>query len=211
MTTADQRLSPPRQARSRDTLERFAGAAVTLLASESWDRIAVARLAREARSSVGAFYARFADKDALLDHLDERYARELTSLLQRRRRRLERSPQAVRTEVTALIRSLVRLSRRYRGVLAAVLAAARQRDQPQHRRRTEMMNAELEPLARVIAAALPRATPQDVRIAMAFTFSALRDQVLFPDSVPAAPAPLSDSALTRALVRSFFGYLEGGR
>ena len=90
MTTADQRLSPPRQARSRDTLERFAGAAVTLLASESWDRIAVARLAREARSSVGAFYARFADKDALLDHLDERYARELTSLLQRRRRRLER-------------------------------------------------------------------------------------------------------------------------
>ena len=73
------------------------------------------------------------------------------------------------------------------------------------------MTAELEPLARVIAAALPQATPQDVRIAMAFTFSALRDQVLFPDSVPAAPAPLSDSALTRALVRSFFGYLEGGR
>ena len=210
MPASGQRLSPPRQARSRDTLERFAAAAVSLLAAESWERISVAQLAREAGSSVGAFYARFADKDALLDLLDERYAEELAALIERRRRRIERSPQSVRREIMALIRSLVRLFRRYRGVLAAVLVAARQRDEPQHRRRTGMMNAELAPLARAAAAALPDGSLRDVQIAMAFTFSALRDQVLFPESVPAAPAPMGDAALTRALVRSFFGYVEGG-
>jgi AcrR family transcriptional regulator len=43
----------------------------------------VADIVREARSSVGVFYSRFADKDALLHTLDERFADELVITVER--------------------------------------------------------------------------------------------------------------------------------
>lgn len=69
-------LKVPQQARSQDTLDRLLDAAEHLLETTPWDSITVAALVSKARSSVGAFYARFPDKDALLQHLHQRRSEE---------------------------------------------------------------------------------------------------------------------------------------
>jgi AcrR family transcriptional regulator len=66
----------PRQARSKDTLERLLDAAHELLEEGSFADASVQKITARAKSSVGAFYARFSDKDALLQHVHQRYADE---------------------------------------------------------------------------------------------------------------------------------------
>jgi AcrR family transcriptional regulator len=60
-------VRPPRQERSRDTHQRIVEAAERLLAAgRAWSEISVAELVKEAGTSIGSFYHRFRDKDALL-------------------------------------------------------------------------------------------------------------------------------------------------
>lgn len=62
-------VKPPQQARSEETLQRYLDAAAQLLEKKSWEEVGVAELSRKAKASVGAFYARFEDKDGLLHTL----------------------------------------------------------------------------------------------------------------------------------------------
>ncbi len=66
-------VKKPRQHRSQETLERLLEAAEELLLEKPFESISVTELAKQARSSVGALYARFADKEALLRCLFERF------------------------------------------------------------------------------------------------------------------------------------------
>jgi AcrR family transcriptional regulator len=61
-------VSQPRAAR---TAERLASAALALMSERPLSEVGVAEIAARAGSSVGAFYARFACKEALLDWLCE--------------------------------------------------------------------------------------------------------------------------------------------
>ena len=72
-------VRPPRQARARQTLERLLDATEAMLATRPFDAISVAEIVAAAGTSVGAFYARFRDKDALLPALYERYDAWLTA------------------------------------------------------------------------------------------------------------------------------------
>ncbi|MBM4364010.1 MAG: TetR/AcrR family transcriptional regulator [Deltaproteobacteria bacterium] len=65
-------VKPPQQRRSQATLERLLDAAEELIRETGVGSLTVSEVARRAGSSVGAFYARFADKDALLGTLHER-------------------------------------------------------------------------------------------------------------------------------------------
>lgn len=64
----------PQQARSRETFDRFLSALDDLLAERTFDELTIADIAAHADRTVGAFYGRFADKDAALRAL---YARHL--------------------------------------------------------------------------------------------------------------------------------------
>ena len=52
-------INPPKQARSRRTLERIVEASLEILAAEGPDSLTVHRVVEKAGSSVGSFYARF--------------------------------------------------------------------------------------------------------------------------------------------------------
>ena len=71
----------PRQARSAETLTRFVDATRRLLTQRPFEEITVADIVSEADRTVGSFYARFEDKEAVLfvlvDELHQRL-RELT-------------------------------------------------------------------------------------------------------------------------------------
>ncbi len=65
-------MKPPSQERSRRTLDRLMTAAVRSFADEGVDRATVAEIVRNAKSSVGSFYGRFASKDELVAAVDAR-------------------------------------------------------------------------------------------------------------------------------------------
>ncbi len=70
-------VTPATQERSKDTQDRVLAAARSLLArGTSWPDITIAAIVRKSRSSVGAFYARFRDKDTLLRLLQIELYRE---------------------------------------------------------------------------------------------------------------------------------------
>jgi AcrR family transcriptional regulator len=63
----------PKQARSQKTMERLLAAAEQRVMEVGFERTTVADVARLAGSSVGAFYTRFPDKEALLHCLFDRF------------------------------------------------------------------------------------------------------------------------------------------
>lgn len=69
---AETHVHPPKQTRSRRTLERIVAASLDLLDEEGPEGLTVQAIVQRARSSVGSFYARFDGKDDLLDYLGER-------------------------------------------------------------------------------------------------------------------------------------------
>jgi len=71
------RFFPPRQTRSQETLNRVLDAAERVLEEKSFTETTVAEIMERAGVTVGAFYRRFADKDALLYLLDQRFFCEI--------------------------------------------------------------------------------------------------------------------------------------
>src|SRR5436305_598046 len=68
---------PPQQVRSQETLDRILDAAEQVLDEKAFGEATLAEIMERAGVTVGAFYRRFPDKDALLHHLDERFFAEL--------------------------------------------------------------------------------------------------------------------------------------
>jgi AcrR family transcriptional regulator len=67
----------PQQSRSRATLVRITAAAEALFAERGYDGTTVGAIVDRGRCSVGAFYARFKDKESLLLHVHDRQCRLL--------------------------------------------------------------------------------------------------------------------------------------
>lgn len=64
---------PPRQKRSRESLERALTAAIDVIVDHGWDGFTVAEVSRRAQVSVGSLYARFGSKEDLFIAAQERY------------------------------------------------------------------------------------------------------------------------------------------
>ncbi len=69
-------VRPPVQERSQKTMERLLAAAEARIVEVGFEKATIADIAKRADSSVGAFYARFNDKDALLRCLLDRFVFE---------------------------------------------------------------------------------------------------------------------------------------
>lgn len=69
-------VRPTHQSRSQETLERILDAAEAVIAEKGFDKATIGEIVKRAKSSVGALYARFNDKEALLSCLYERFYQE---------------------------------------------------------------------------------------------------------------------------------------
>lgn len=69
-------VRPPRQTRSQETLERILDAAEAVVSEKGFESATIAEIVAQAQSSIGAFYARFRDKESLLGCLHERFCEE---------------------------------------------------------------------------------------------------------------------------------------
>ena len=64
---------PPKQKRTRESLERILRAGTQILASAGWEGFTIGAVAERAGVGSSAIYRRFADKDALLLALHQRF------------------------------------------------------------------------------------------------------------------------------------------
>lgn len=209
MRTTRPAVTPPVQRRSQATLDRILAAAARLLDTRSFDELTLVEVVAGAECSVGAFYGRFRDKDALLHALDERYFTEFEELIERFLASDAFAGGSIETVIRTLADRLADFHLRQRGLLRALILHARVHGDPGFRSR-EMRLWKLMPrVASRIAAlgpALPHANPGSaVVFAVLQLLYALREMTLWPGVAP--HMPVKGAALSAELARSAVAYL----
>ncbi len=204
-------VQEPRQRRSQETLDRLVEACEGLLREKPFERVSVQELAKRGRSSVGAFYGRFAGKDQLLDFLDSRGEKEI-----RERWKDYFSPEkwkgaSAEEIVGRFVRFWVSAHRSRKGVLRALFLRLRGRPTPEMLARTRRLN-------RIVVAGMrglleerkhEMAHPDldlAIPLGLVLVASSIREWVVFEDLKLYSRAP-DDEALAEELTRAFTAYL----
>lgn len=202
-------VKPPRQDRSRDTHLRYVEAAQRLLArGKSFADISVAELAKEASSSVGAFYSRFRDKDALLHVLQIELNREGSATAAE----TMRVTRAAQVPLEVLIRGFVMFAASYYKQQAGLRRAllVEMCNNPELRARaTELSRETVAGLVDVLAERFPHAKkrlPDVVDVAHRMVYAVLDQTLLFTGGAPTGN-DLSDQKLIDELTAAVHAYL----
>jgi AcrR family transcriptional regulator len=203
-------VRPPRQARSQETLERILEAAEVLVAEKGFEDAPVAEIVRRAGSSVGAFYARFHDKDGLLHALYARYFEQALATADEALDPARWEGSSVREILTEVVRFLVQIYREQNGLMRAF--AQRTRVDAEFRARRERLSHHVS--ERLSSLLLTRRAeishPEPVRAAafgLTLVFSAL-DAVMLFGELRSGTLRLSDAELARELTRAYLAYLD---
>ena len=213
-------LRPPRQDRSRRTLERLLDSTEALLEERPFEDISVDAIVRRAKTSVGAFYARFRDKDALLPALYARYDRWIGNEAQilRETRPWESvgssgsSSTPLANVVAWLVGEMITLFRERRHLMKAVVLHARIRPEKIDKDTRERRTREMAFLREALLSCRDEIGHPDperaVDLAVFFAAAAIRDAVLFNDAPHAASTGLSDDEVEREIARQMLTYLQ---
>jgi AcrR family transcriptional regulator len=118
------RVRTPIQARSRRSLERMLDAAAALIARNGVESLTVADVVQRGDSSVGAFYARFADKDALVREVQDRFVRQCEERMFNVVTSLDVPRVDLDTAVTTLTKSVAILFREHGSLISAFIRQA---------------------------------------------------------------------------------------
>jgi len=153
----------PRQARSRERVDRVLDAAAALLVAEGWGALTTNRIAREAGVPVGSVYQYFANKEAVVHALGVRALERLDALLDAVLPAGDAEPwEALVDRVLDALADLYRSEPGFRAVWLGPHVSAELVDVD--RRHDEALAARLDPL---IARACPGLPPADRRAAAA--------------------------------------------
>lgn len=202
-------VKPPRQDRSRDTQLRYVEAAQRLLArGRSFSEISVAELAKEAQSSVGAFYSRFRDKDALLHVVQIELNREGSATAVE----TFRIGHEIKLPLEGLVRAFVALAvgvyRQQQGLRRALLVEMC--GSPELRTRaTELSRETCTGLVDLLAERFPHARarlPEVVDMAHRLVYGVLDQSLMFSDGSPTGHEA-SDAKLVDELTTAVHAYL----
>jgi AcrR family transcriptional regulator len=202
-------VTPPRQARSEETLWRILDAAEALIAEKGLADASIPEIVRRAGSSVGGFYARFRDKNALLRALEERFFLELGQRLDALADpdRWSRAP--VASIVAACAEELVTVARARHHLITAFLYRGVQdpafrRDALRFRRRvSERLGALLLNRRAELAHPQPEVA---IDLGVHSALALMLQDALYGETRAAGRA-LSRAALARELTRGFLAYL----
>ena len=114
-----QDLHIPRQSRSKQTLERILSSGTILIAEQSYDEVTVAEIAARAQISVGGFYSRFRNKEALFNKLKERLGQETQGKMAAALAR-DWSSSSLHDLLLHVVTGNAELYEKYRGVLTVI-------------------------------------------------------------------------------------------
>jgi AcrR family transcriptional regulator len=213
-STADLRwVRPPQQARSQETLDRILDAAEALVTEKGFEDTPVAEIASRAGSSVGAFYARFQDKDALLHALYERYYEQAIATADAALDPRRWEGARIAEIVDAVVRFLTSIYREQGGLIRAFVIRNHS-DAEFQARRERLSHYVSDRLSLLLLARCDEISHPDPARAAAFglalVFSTLESVILFGELRSGALA-LSDDDLATELVRAYLAYLGADR
>ncbi len=117
-------ITPPKQQRSQRTLERLLDAAEALIEERGVDGITISAVVKKAGSSVGAFYARFGDKESLLRCVFERFYEQAGATADAALEPSRWADVSLSDAIGTAIAFTVHVFRERRGVIAALLSHA---------------------------------------------------------------------------------------
>jgi AcrR family transcriptional regulator len=199
------------QDRSRRTQERILCAAERLLRRRLLEQLTVAEVAREARVSVGAFYARFEGKQALVPALGERYAAAVDRYSAELLDPARWDGLDLRQRLRRLVRLAVRTYLRNRGVIRAL--SLQWRESPEQVLTPSLRARRVAFVQRQLAVLLPASSeirhpdPEAAaRFALQVLGATLRDVLLVQPGHP-HPTDLDERDLTRSLAHSLYATL----
>jgi len=204
-------VRPPRQARSQQTLERLLDAAEKLIDEKGLDGVTVADIAKQAGSSVGAFYARFSDKEGLLHCVFERFNEQAratadAALIPERWSRV-----GLRDAFEEMVSFLAQVLRERRGLIVAMYA--RTAVDPSMKALAELLHGHLAgkllSLLEQRQTALRHPDPEvAANVVVWMVLSSLQSRVIYADQ---APPLLSDAVVAREvalMVSTYLGIYE---
>ncbi len=202
-------VRPPQQARSRETLDRILDAAELLVAAKGFEDTPVGEVVRRAGSSVGAFYARFHDKDGLLYALYDRWLEQAVATtddaLDPERWAGASVPEILATVVPFLVSTF-----RERAGLIRAFVLRNQTDAEFRARQERLSHYVSTKLAELLLArrdSLEHPHPERaVVFGLTMAFSTIESAVLFGET-RSRVLTLSDDELAAELVRAFLAYL----
>ena len=201
-------VRPPQQLRSQETLARILDAAQALVSEKGFDDTPISEIVRRAGSSVGAFYTRFEDKDALLHALYDRYLEQAIATADDALDPARWESSQIPELISAVVGFLVSVYREQRGMIR-VFVARNQRDQTFQARRERLSYYVSERLSALLLARRDEITHPDPERATAFgltlVFSALDGVMLFGEM--RSGLTLSDEALAAELTHAYLAYL----
>jgi AcrR family transcriptional regulator len=213
MSDAVLNLKAPLQERSRRTVDRILNAAERLLEQRPFAQISVHDIVRAAKTSIGSFYARFPDKEALLPVLYARYDAQLEVRSARRDRALAGSPPRLEAVVRAVVEEHVRIYRSRPNLMSALVLWVRAHpervDATTRDRRRRQHAGVFAALLRCRDGIRHPDPERAVELAFFFAISACRDRILFADSPHVSSTGLSVRAFVDEVTRMVLGYLRG--
>jgi AcrR family transcriptional regulator len=201
-------LAVPVQARSAATARRMIDAAERILARKSFDDTSVNEIARDAGVTIGAFYARFGDKDGLLRVLETELREAFEALADTQSTPARWSGRAIAAALRQHHERLVRTYRSHRGSARALLLKAH--TDPALRARIDKLNQRNLPLIATAIAEHTRishpAAERALRFALLTVRSVCRETLLYDQRWPGGRA-LTDKELVDELTRMVTAYL----
>jgi AcrR family transcriptional regulator len=205
-------VNEPKQLRSRETLDRMLAAGESLLDEGTFADATVAEVVRRAETSVGAFYTRFPDKEALLYALQARAIEDVSEtfdeLVQLFHEKVDLSLQAA---LEATIARILFVYRKRRGVIRALAIHARATPQGELQERSRQLNRRVwDGFRAMMMSRIDEITHPDPERAIDLGFTAiaatLRELVIF-GAAGLAPESHDDAELARELTRLYLSYL----
>lgn len=214
MKTDRTTLRPAKQLRSSQTQDRIVNACKDLLREREFEEITVADIVQRARSSLGAFYARFPSKEALLPALYDDYSRSLpteTTVWSDPSTWGERS---LRTRIGNLVRFVIQDYRATRPIMRPLALYARQHAQDISDERRQASSDKHRAACSYLLECREEITHPDPERAVdliAYFIPAIgRDKILFGDAPHAKSVEVDDSTLEEELIRMAISYLLAG-
>lgn len=204
-------LREPRQDRSRKTMLRLLEVTETLLQERPFEAISVQQIVRRAGTSVGAFYSRFRDKQALLPSLYERYDQSIGIHMRELQEQRIWQGRELSEIATLLVQQLVNFFAKRLYLLRALTLYARTRPEEigvEMRARRQSQHSFLHEAFLNRRNEINHPDPERaVELALYFAASVCRDRILFADAPHSAATKISETELVQEVSRMLLGYL----
>ena len=202
-------LIEPKQERSRETLRRIVAAARELMRDTAFEDMTIKRIVDRACCSVGTFYERFPNKEALLPHLLDIHYDEVEQRVADLLRDPPRGDMAAR--VGDVVDLFVRIAAEERGLIRTLVLRNYQNPEsipaPTRRRANRIVD---QIAGHVLGDCGQVGHPypeQAVRLGLLMVMAAIRERVVLAGPTQAANLDIGPEVLSRELITALTAYL----